>query len=136
MATHDHHETLEPTETDRDRGRALVPRLREAGLTLFDAATTSLDLRPSPSVCPDGDWLCDEDLPLRKTWSRRGQADHIQLTSGGLSGLWTVTHQLPDGRSEVIASDLEREAAYARAEQYMADLDSVARANRTGRAAE
>jgi len=140
MATQDSHGTLEPTdyETPSGQGRALALRLREAGMTIADAVTTALDIRPGPDFRPDGDWYCADDTPARKTWVHTASEyeERVQLTSDGLSGTWTVVHQRIDGTTATVATDLERERAYEIAEEFMADLASVPVGIRTGRAAE
>lgn len=139
MATDHTHGSLEPTDDTIDTtGRALRPRLTEAGVTLFDALATKTGIRPSPAFKPDGDWVCDDDVPLRKTWTRKkhGLKERVQLVSSGLSGTWQLVYQGPDGTSETVETDLEREAAYREAERFMADVAGVRPGNRTGRAAE
>ena len=135
MATqtdHSHGSVEPPATTDR---RPVTRRLREAAETIGETLLrpTSIDLRARCQ--PDGDWRRTEDWPLRRTWQRNGSSNRVQLSSPGIAAPWRVVHQTPDGRSETISDGLEREAAYAVAERYMADLSSVEQHNRTGRAA-
>ncbi|SDL08882.1 hypothetical protein [Natronorubrum texcoconense] len=132
MAT-DHSHGLPADTTD---GRSALTGLREACETVLETALrpTSIDVRARCQ--PDGEFLQVDDKWDRKTWRHQHSADRVQLTSSGLTGHWSLEHQTGDGRFEIVASGLEREDAYARAEQYMADLAAVEQRCRSGRAAD
>ena len=116
------------------RQRQLATRAREACETVLETVLrpTSFEVRNPPN--PDGSFVRTEDRSCRKTWVRQHSEERVQLASAGPAATWQLEHQTSDGRTRIVESGLEREAAYARAEQYMADLDSVAEYNRTGRA--
>ncbi|APX98691.1 hypothetical protein [Natronorubrum daqingense] len=111
-------------------GRRATTIAREAGETILETLFHS----PRQRCVPDGDWQRVDDTPLRKTWTRRTTTDRVQLASDGLSSRWDVLHQTPDGKQHTLETGLEREHAYRRAEEYMADLSSVDPRCRTGRA--
>ena len=124
-----------PADTT-DETRPLTIAVSELTTTFLETLTKHIGRRVGPQCVPDGDWMREEDAPLRKTWRRHGGDDRVQLQSTGLTGTWRLEHQTADGRFQVVAAGLEREDAYEAAEKYMADLEEVSRLNRTGRATE